>query len=368
MLGMSEQGSGGSVLDMVAQQGAYWTARNSLATARSSMYGFTGGKQTFARMMIQETMGQKPDLILARKVTGMTFAGRTYRNAAYGKKYAEALAVGTDPADMQKLIGKTARYAPSLAHLSPSRHLTMLSMYGGQSPAGMLVEEGGTSVAKLMNMSGGGAGNFSSQIGDELMGFFGAGNRGKKIGKIQNYGGDTLSDFVGSVFPKNASAGFESQLSLNSQRLRSHMSAGNVKGIQEAIETHANLLGANEAGADIANKKLGQWMAKYGTGRAALKGLPTAINLGTKAFMAADFLMWGVLAAQGIWWGGKQAVRAVTGSADAISTDFRRGWFQSSSTVSPFVGSTQRQRALMVMNQTGINMQSLLGNEASYIG
>jgi hypothetical protein len=126
-------------------------------------------------------------------------------------------------------------------------------------------------------------------------------------------------------------------------------------------------MGMNMTWADSQTLKLGQKMAGSSIGRFAMsKGIPAAAGLATKAFAFGNIFGAGLLIADAVWWAGSKIASGGVNTAKYLTEDMRRGRFMSTGGLPNFVGSSYRERSLSVMQQTGLALNQVFGNEASY--
>lgn len=342
IVGGSPEQSGG-IGGFAYDQFKYFSWRSPTYTARAATRGFSGKKQSIARLMGEEAFGMKPDLLLARKMTGTTFLGRGYSAA------------------MSRAPESWRAFAPTLAHLSPSRHLTMMNLYTGGSAEGVTrgVGKYGVSVADMMAN----VGRFENPVqGAEGIKGMLRGNIGKILGNdvAAEYGFDALAE-------QSRAASLGADLRNTQRASKGAWAAGDTAGIKTGIRNSSQILmGTEKAGADMLNKKLAMKLVESAGGRAALRlGTMAAVSWIPIAGQVIDIAMLASMGVDAVKWGTKAAYKGLMNVGGMIGEDWKRGMFQTSS-VSPFVGSTQRQRALQVMQQTGLNLSSALGNEAQY--
>jgi hypothetical protein len=149
-------------------------------------------------------------------------------------------------------------------------------------------------------------------------------------------------------------------------RIQKASAAGDAAAMRTGISNLSTAMNMTSWGdmktAGIANKLAGSAAGRW----TMSKGIGLAAKIGTKAFAASNLIGWGMLAGDVIWGAGKAVVNSVVNGTKALTEDWRRGSFMSTGGLPNFVGSTYRQRSLAAMQQTGMNLQSVLGNESSY--
>jgi len=335
-------------------------------------------------MAWQETVGIKPDVILARKLSGGTWFNDKYTrmNMMMNPNYGAAVA-GGDAASIIRSRTGLAKFAPSLSHLSPARHGFMLYAGLGGDIGGSVSSIKGArqvSVAALMN---------ATEVATPE--WFGAQTRGtaRYFGQTDSLWGNIRSAFKGnpSPFAGQTDDALSAVLSLAEQNA-SHISQTNlIRGASsdlmqayasrnptKAVASFRTMAGAfgygvgeGAAGADILGRGLIEkgigYTASKSWGHSFAKAGSAGLRFAPKLLAAADVALWALMAVDVAKFAGKKAMWA----GGVAMEDFRRGSFMTSS-VASFVGATERQRALQVMQQTGMNLQSVLGNEASYFG
>jgi hypothetical protein len=385
MLQSPEQGeSFGSFLFGQAQ---YFGAYNTAVSVSNAMGGFTGGKLGgFFGWMAQDAMGRRPDVINARKILGTTAPGNIYNKLAYGKGYTGLTEAydflrympGGDSRGAAKFLDNAtpsiARYIPSLAHASPSRHLTMLSAYGG-NVGGITTVQDGTSMARLMRMTnpmgGHPLGYTQTALRESPLGSSPLKTKLSSLGKM--FGANIPQDLsllmedIGNFSKMAPAPGFEDEIAGLGKKISAYGEKGEVAGMRRAIGEMGEKMGMTGTWADTKTMRLAQKMAGNSMGRWAMsKGIPAAAGIGSKILVGSNLVGLGLMAADTIWWAGSKAVGAAVGGAKVLTEDFRRDRFMSTGGLPNFVGSSYRERSMAVMQQTGLALNQVLGNEASY--
>lgn len=367
-----------SALDM----GKWYATRSSAYTASTMMKGWSGKGSGLGTMFMQETFGIKPDVILARKLSGGTWFNDKYTrmNMMMNPRYGAAVAGGDSAQIMASRTG-LAKFAPSLSHLSPARHGFMAYAAMGGDLTGVLSSLSGakgTSIASIMGVT--------ESLTPE---FFGAETRGsvRYFDPTASRAGNLRAALRGNPSPWSGQddkalreiAEYTSLHAAENMNLiqgasddlmkayAGRDSARAVRAWQTMAGQFGYGVGEGAAGIDrfgnkLITKGIG-YTAGKSWGHAFAKTGSTALRAAPKLLAAADIAMWALLAVDVGKFAGKKALWA----GGVAMEDFRRGSFMTSS-VSSFVGATERQRALQVMQQTGMNLQSVLGNEASYFG
>jgi hypothetical protein len=82
--------------------------------------------------------------------------------------------------------------------------------------------------------------------------------------------------------------------------------------------------------------------------------------------MGVDLYTLGVMGAGLMGKAALASMKAPITTYNAMTSDIHRGTFMSSSPLSPFVGATQRQRAMANIYDRQLNLRQVLGNEAAY--
>jgi hypothetical protein len=161
--------------------------------------------------------------------------------------------------------------------------------------------------------------------------------------------------------------GFEDDIAALGKQISAYGEKGEVVGMRRAIGEMGTKMGMTGTWADMQTMKLGQKLAGNSMGRWAMsKGIPAAAGIGSKILVGSNLIGIGLMAADAIWWAGSKAIGAAVGGAKVLTEDFRRDRFMSTGGLPNFVGSSYRERSMAVMQQTGLALNQVLGNEASY--
>ena len=374
-----------------AQQAWFFGSRGTLYSSNTMLRGWSGRNQSMLTWAMEETLGRKPDSLMLRKMVGGTWSNQLYQrfNQSINPRYAAAIAGGDEAAIIASRSG-LAKYAPTLFELAPSKHMAMIQLAMGRSPEGFLKtwRGGSVSMASVFRY----AGQAVPELDAAAYGAMNLGGGGRASRLWNAFRG--IGTLDQAISPE----------AWNSQQTAALGYAAMENVIPQAVREGARYIGrawgekglANAARADLFSQGWGQISkaVNYGVGSNAgeiSKAVNAGINkvgrqavqssagraagmagkVGWKAAGAAipilDAVLIAQLASDVIQFGVKSGAKAVGSTAGIMSEDFRRGSFMTSS-ISPFVGATERQRALSVMQQTGMNLQSVLGNEASYFG
>lgn len=385
-----EEGIGGMISSSALDIMRY----NTLVSTSNALWGFGGiPGNTFFQWMKADMFGRRPDVINARKFLGTTWPNKIYANLMYGSpEYMKAVdmydaaLLGGAPKEVlskyaQKIESLTpgfARFAPSLAHLSPGRHLAMLAAYGGNTEGMAAIREGG-SIARIIRMSTSESGvplgytrSMMMNVEDLVRGPLSS--KVKGLGKFFGMEGveipKELSEFMREIQGYSGLGPppqFEDDIMAAGRRIRGAMGSKDVEATREAINNLARKMGTDITGADRFTLKVANYMAKSGIGRWTMsRGIPLGAAIGTRFLVASNWFSIGMLAGEFAYKAARFGVRTAINTAKLMTEDFRRTAFMSTGGLPAYVGSTTRERALAVMNQTGLALNQVLGNEASY--
>jgi hypothetical protein len=327
-----------------------------------------GTKARAARSLGRYATGRPLDQQTTRRLAGTSWLGKPY-------------------AKLRDRSATLAKFAPNLSYLGPARYMTLWAGLAGHQGAGAglgamravhdVAAQGAVQGIDVFSRTGG-AQMFEGMAGYDLKAakaaqsggasFFDAfisGPEGRRPPTRRSptwraHGGDLWGDYV-----KSDSAVRE-EIRILQQRLL----AGDKTAGYELTRMTGGRAGGRFGGGAIYDSfgrfisgKVASNSAFYiGMGRA----LPSIARFGTAGFMGIDLFTIGAMGASLMGKAAVASMKAPINTYNAMTADIHRGTFMSSSPLSPFVGATQRQRAMANIYDRQLNLRQVLGNEAAY--
>lgn len=346
-----------------------------LHTARMT-HGFKGRRWTGAGQIGDYFTGMTPEVITMRKLGGQTMPSKIWQG--YYNKRGEWVRGITERGRVGQSLG---RIAPSLSHLGPSRYLTLWSALSGNQGAwdalnamaemektvGYLQWEGRTygQAAWQFSHKRTPGGTWTRTPAFDYRAamkqpWFETGPRGGGRGA-------RWRDIAGLRGPSAASQGAMDIL-LEAQKVYK-------MGI---LPFEAEVVASEEA--------VARWGMKGPLGKYVAAPIARHTVIRQNPFMNSAGRMIGPLSRAGgsvlvgmeiyhaaTWLGGLHAkatlgIMGMPGNIyRGVTSEIHRGTFMASGPMSPFVGATQRQRAMANIYDKQLNLRQVMGNEAAFL-
>ena len=289
--------------------------------------------------------GIQPDIQALRKISGVTLPSRTYESLASRSPFLKSI-------------------APSLQNLGPSKLLTYWSALAGNEKA--LQSLGGMAAVNRLRAAPNAAGISTKEL-------FGEGiNSWTKALRNRTLSMDLpFSSVTGDLTWGKAAGGMADMLRTQQNIATSRGASTAARAAAgEVIGTEAGLMGKGAGG--ISNFFAGLINKGMASGNPLMKAGGTAIP-GAARFLGGvtagvDLFTLGSMAFSGVGKGFMASLQIPSKVYMGVTAGIHRGTFMSSSSLSPFVGATGRQRAMANIYDRQLNLRQVLGNEAAMIG
>jgi hypothetical protein len=310
-----------------------------------------GTKARALRSLGRYASGRPLDQQTTRRLAGVNWSGRQY-------------------AKIRDSVPGLGNIAANLSYLGPSRYLTLWAGLAGHqgAGAGLAAMQAVSDVAGTARYMQGGLDVFSRAGGKAM--FEGIPGYDFRAAKVT--GAEFFESYVGSSVEAQRLGTWGEYVRSDSRarttiaELQRRVLAGDATAGRRLTAITGGTgpgTGLYKAwGGFLTNKIAGGSAFWTGMGRA----MPSVARLGTAGFMGVDLYTLGVMGAGLMGKAALASMKAPITTYNAMTSDIHRGTFMSSSPLSPFVGATQRQRAMANIYDRQLNLRQVLGNEAAY--